>query len=114
MLTFQNLRTLSVRTSGCETILPSPEFFSSITSTRLSEITIDITVYPPSEELDRALDVIKGYDEALCRLSTRLKPSPGREKLVLTLRVVEVLTHSDAFLPRFSETGVLQIVGMGL
>ena len=104
MLTFKKLRKLSIKTSAyCETILPPQEFLSSITSTQLSEINIDITSLPPPRRTNRvaALNVIGSYDEALCRLSSLLKSSSGDKKL---------RSVPDGVLPRFSEEGRLKIV----
>ncbi|KAF9643188.1 hypothetical protein BDM02DRAFT_3192080 [Thelephora ganbajun] len=115
-LTFKNLRSLFVQSSSeCTTILPPPEFLHSIKSTQLSEIMIDVTVFPPGEELDEALNWIRDYDEALCQLANQLDPSSsGSEKLVLTLGLVEELPDPTAVLPRFSKMGVLKIEAMGM
>lgn len=114
MLAFKNLRGLSLQSSSERTAtLPPPEFLSSITSKQLSEIVIDIAVSPPCEEFNQALDALRGYDKALCQLSNRLEPYSGREKLVLTLQVADPLFVPDAILPRFSETGVLEVVKPG-
>ena len=114
-LTFKNLRNLTIQSSSeFTTILPPPEFLSSITSPNLSEIIIDITVFPPGVEFDEALDAIKDYDGALCQLGNQLDPSSGSEKLVLILRVVEELPDHAAVLPRFSKSGILRIEAMGL
>ena len=113
MLTFKKLRKLSIKTSVyCETILPPQEFLSSITSTQLSEINIDITSLPPPRRTNRvaALNVIGSYDEALCRFSSLLKSSSGDKKLVLTLKVKKLRFVPDGILPRFSEEGHLKIV----
>ena len=92
------------------TILPPPEFLSSITSTNLSEITIDFAFFPPGEEFDEALDAIRGYDAALCRLANQLDPYlHGSEKLTLTLRVFREPSDLTAVLPRFSKLGVLKV-----
>lgn len=110
MLTFENLRKLSLKPClESKSILPPPEFLSSITSNQLSEITVDLTVYPPGEEFDRALHAIRGYDGALLQLSNQLKSSPG--KLVLTLQVLEGLFVPDTVFPRFSKAGILNVVG---
>jgi len=96
-------------------VLPPSEFFSSITSTRLSEIIIDTTVFPPGSELDEALNAIRNLDEVLCRLANQLDPSlSGSEKLTLTLRVVEELPDPAAVLPRFSRSGILKMEEMGM
>jgi hypothetical protein len=96
-----------------ETILPPPEFLSSITSTQLSSIVIDA-----DEELDRVLSAIRDYDGALCQLSNQLRPSPGNQKLVLTLKFDELalalelegaLPDLRTVLPRFMEVGVLRV-----
>jgi len=109
-LTFKNLRNLLIQSSSeCTTLLPPPEFLSSITSTRLCEVTIDVAVFPPGEELDEALSAIRDFDEALCQLANQLDPSSGSEKLVLTLEVVEELPDPAAILPRFSRVGILKI-----
>ena len=115
-LNFRNLESLSIRSSSeCTTVLPPPEFLSSITSTQLSEITIDTTVFPPGDELDEALNAIRGLDEALCKLTDQLDPSSsGSEKLVLTLRVVEELPDLAAVLPRFNKSGTLKMEAMGM
>jgi len=107
MPTFNNLRELGIWSSSKHTtILPPPEFLSSITSTHLSFIIIDIT----AEESDKALDAIKDYDEALCQLANQLDPSSsGAEKLLLKLLVAEESPDPAAVLPRFSELGRLVI-----
>jgi len=113
--TFQNLRCLLVQASSeSTTILPPPELLSSITSTNLSEIIIDITVFPPGEELDAAINAIREFDGPLCRLAKQLDPSSGSEKLVLTLGVVEELPDLAAVLPRFSKSGVFKMVVTGI
>lgn len=115
MLAFENLQELSIQSSSeYTTILPPPEFLSSITSTQLSEIIIDTTVLPPGKELDRALDAINEYDGALCQLANQLDPSSGSEKLILTLGVVEELPDPAAVLPRFSKLGILQVEVTGM
>lgn len=115
-LNFDNLRSLSIRSSSeYTTILPPPEFLSSITSTQLSEITIDIAVFPPGEEFDQALNAIRDFDEALCQLAHQLDPSSsGSGKLVVTLVMVEELPDPAAVLPRFSELGILKIEAVGM
>jgi len=116
MLAFENLQELLMQSSSeYTTILPPPQFLSSITSTRLSRIVIDTTVFPPGKELDEALDAVKDYDEALCRLANQLDPSSSEsEKLVLTLGVVEELPDPAALLPRFSKLGILEIEATGM
>jgi len=108
-LTFKNLRKLilQVRTMN----LPPPEFLSSITSKKLSEITVDLNVFQPGEGLNRILKRITSYDGPLCQLSDQLEPSPGNKKLVFKLRVAEPSFVPDTVLPRFSNAGVLKIVG---
>ena len=114
-LKFDNLRNLAIQAGSEYTMLPPPEFLSSITSTTLSEITIDIAVFPPGDELDEALDAIRDFDEALCQLANQLDPSSsGSEKLVLTLGVVEELPDPAAILPRFSKSGIFKIEAMGM
>ena len=114
--TFQNLRCLLVQSSSeCTTILPPPELLSSITSTNLSEIVIDITIFPPGEELDAAIKAIKEFDGPLCQLVNQLDPASSRsQKLVLTLGVVEELADPAAVLPQFSKSGVFKIVATGM
>ena len=113
-LNFGNLRSLTlVLSSRCMSILPPPEFLSSITLTHLSKIVIDITVLPP-EELDEVLDAIRGYDQALCQLADQLDPSSGSEKLILTLRMEGELPDPAAFLPQLSKFGILEIEVTGL
>ena len=114
-LTFRNLRNLSMRSvSRYTTILPPPEFLSSIAST-LSETAIDIAEFPPGEELDIALNAIRDFDEALCQLASQLDPSAsGNEKLVLTLEMVGELPDPAAVLPQFNRSGILKIMGMGM
>ena len=115
-LKFQNLRSVTIYVSPqWKAILPPLEFFYSITSTQLSEIIIDTTVFPPGAELDEALDAIRGYDEVFCQLGNQLDPSSsGSEKLVLTLVVVEELPDLAAVFPRFSRSGNLQMEEMGM
>jgi len=113
MLAFRKLRKLSIKTSvQCETILPPQEFLSSITSTQLSEIHIDIISLPSPRKTNRvaALNVVGSYDEALCRLSNLLRSSSGGKRLVLTLKVKKSRSVPDGILPRFSEEGDLKIV----
>jgi hypothetical protein len=111
MLTLDNLRELLILTSSkCVSVLPPPEFLSSITSTRLSEITINLVYLPHYKGPDEVLDAIGAYDGALCKLSDQLEPSTGREKLILTLEVEEELSGLDRIIPRFREVGVLKIV----
>jgi len=114
MPTFNNLRELGIQSSPEHTtILPPPEFLSSITSTHLYEIIIDIRL--SEEESDKGLDAIKDYDEALCQLANQLDPSSsGGEKLFLTLMVAEELPDPAAVLPRFSELGGFVIEAMGM
>lgn len=115
MLAFENLRELSIQSSSeYTTILPPPEFLSSITSTNLSEIRIDITMFPPGEELDRALDAIKDYDDALCQLANQLNPSPKSKELLLILGVLDELPDLAAILPRFTKLGTFLVEVMGI
>lgn len=110
MPTFNNLQELVIKSSDYAPILPPPEFLSSITSTHLSYIIIDIT----GEESDRVLDAIEDYDEALCQLANQLDlSSSGGEKLLLTLLITEELADPATVLPRFSELGSLMIEVMG-
>lgn len=91
-------------------IFPPPEFLSSITSRHLSEVTIKISAYLPDGKSDPTLDAIKSYDEALCQLANQLDPSPGSEKLTLTLQVWGASIAPDTVLPQFSEVGILKVV----
>ena len=110
MLAFKELRKLSIRpTQTSTTILPPVEFISSVTSTQLSEITVEVVHLQPRRDDQAVLDAIGGYEEALCRLSSRLASSSGGNKLVLTLEVDESFPVPDAFLPRFREEGDLRI-----
>ena len=106
-LAFKSLRELSIHAF---LVLPPPELFSSITSTRLAEVAINIITFPPGKELDKAVDVIRGYDEALWRLSNQLERSDGSEKLVLSPRVRGGLPDPNVILPRFSTTGVVKVM----
>ena len=115
MLTFQKLRKLSIQSSqNRATILPPVEFLSSITSTQLSEIIIDIGDLPYRRRADRshaaALNVIRSYDEALCQLSSQLKSSSQGKKLVLALKVRKLFSVPGDILPRFSEEGNLKMI----
>jgi hypothetical protein len=114
MLAFENLQELMIQFPPHHTaILPPPEFLSPITSTHLSKITI-YAMFPPGEKLDKVLDAIKGYEEALCQLANQFDPSSsGSEKLVLKLGVAEESPDLAAILPRFRELGILQIEAMG-
>ena len=110
-LAFGNLQDLIIISSACTTMLPPPEFLSSITSTKLSEVGIRITTLPP-DGWDRALDAIKDYDGALCQLANQLDPSSsGSKKLILRVRAEEGSEFPDpaAFLPQFSKVGILEL-----
>ena len=110
-LTFKNLRELLLQSSSVSTtILPPPEFLSSITSNRLSRIMIGIAIFRPGEKFDRALDAVGDYDEALCKLSSQLKSSSKTEKLVLTLRIPGGSFVPDAILARFRKVGVVLVM----
>ena len=72
-------------------------------------------MFPPGDELDEALDAIRGFDGALCQLANQFDPSSsGSKKLVLTLEVVEELPDPAAILPRFSKLGILKVEAMGM
>ena len=110
MLAFKELRKLSIMPiHSSSTILPPVEFISSITSTQLSEITVEVIHLQPRRSDQAVLDAIEGYEEALCRLSSRLASTSGGDRLVLTLEVDKSFPVPNAFLPRFREEGDLRI-----
>ena len=116
MLAFKNLRELSIKSClGYTTILPPPEFLSSITSTQLSKIVIDLTELSSCGKLEHHhLRAIRGYDEALCQLSNQLGSSSGGRKLAFTVAIVDASAVPDGILPRFSDVGDLEIVGQNV
>ena len=113
MLAFRNLRELSVKSClGHTTILPPPEFLSSIASTQLSKIMINLTEPSSCGKLEHHhLRAIREYDEALCQLSNQLGSSSGGRKLAFTVAIVDASAVPDGILPRFSDVGDLEIVG---
>lgn len=114
-LNFRNLRSLTIHSPPDGVVHPPALFLSSITSTRLSEITFDVTVYPPGDELTEALSAIRGFDEALCQLAKQLDPSfSGSGKLVVTLGLVEEIPNPTTILPLFSKLGILKVVASGM
>ena len=108
-LAFKSLRELSIHTF---LVLPPPELFPSITSTRLAEVAIDIVTFSPNKELDKVVGVIRSYDEALLGLSNQFERSDGSEKLVLSLGVRGGLPDPNVILPRFSTAGVVKVMRM--
>lgn len=112
-LSFEKLRKLSIKSpSGCATLLPPVEFLSSITSTQLSEIIIDVADLPSCWGIVQTWNAIRGYEEVLCQLSHRLKSCSGGKRLALTLKVDVSYCDPDSVLPRFSEEGHLKILRM--
>lgn len=110
MIAFKKLRKLSIQTSPeSTTLLPPAELLSSIASTQLSEIIIDITKLSARWGGVQKWNAIGGYDEVLCQLSDRLRSHSGGKKLVLTLMVNVSYGDPRSILPRFNEEGDLDL-----
>ena len=105
---FKNLRKLLI--CSWDYTLPPLEFFLSMASTQLAEITIHFAAPYSDYYFDQALSTIRIHDDALCKLVDQLRsPSPGSDKLILTLRGPRLPADPNKILPRFNKVGILKV-----
>lgn len=104
--TFKNLRKLLI-CSWDSTLPPLKFFLTVVASKQLAEIDICFQFH----HFDESLVAIRGYEDTLCKLSEQLEsPSPGSDKLILTLRGLRPLADPNKILPRFNKVGVLKVI----